>query len=363
VPRARLAVLTVIAAAVAVGLYVVSDRSTDDVDQPSEPATHRDAPPGLLVDADSHGAIVLLGDEFIGHSRSGDVRWRRPFEELQGFSNFICGERCPDLVASGAGVRGPADPPPLVIGDAALPDEWLRSNGGVNVVLAADAAGALRYVTGPGGSDPEWEMTSPAGGARRLRASGSGVIAFPRTADRTGLYLRTSSDDERSTNYLFARGGKGWRPIADGPAGGAACVGAGGSRWVLGTTLHEKGQAARELDASIEYSACALARSAVVVSQNVSAQDGPHTSVAFLDLAGRELGTVELDDEATVSASEATDMVAIALTQRAEVTVYDARGDERRTLRGYSAAQFDERGDLCVLTSTGSPRWLDAARL
>ncbi|MCD4525258.1 hypothetical protein [Nocardioides sp. cx-173] len=321
-------------------------------------------PSALLVDADSHGAIVLAGEELLGYRRSGgrtDVAWRKPLGDLESYAQLVCGATAPSLIASGGLPGGPA-PSPYAIGETGAPGAWLYETGGLNSIFAADAEGAVRLVSHAGSADTWWELSSRHSPAHRIPDAGSGGVLFPRSTDRRVLTVRTRTRDDDATTFVFRRRTTGWQLALRAPGRVAAGVSADGETLVSGATLVHQGHTF-SIRTRIEYSACSLTRTGVVLTRNLSTPTGPATDLAVLDHTGHEVAALALADEATVTTSWLSDAFAVSLTAGREVRLFDGAGHELARLPDHGASQFDERGHLCALDRQGVPTWHDPAQL
>lgn len=333
---------------------------------PTQPhgADGRDEP-AFLVDADSSGAIVMTSTEVVGYRRTGEtaeVAWRRPLDEIASYAQLVGGAACPSLVASGGAGEGRAEPAPYVVGDAGLPPDWLEPTGGLNSIVAVDAAGSARLVSDGPDTPSWWEMVSRDGRRTRVEAGGSRLVLFPRVSDRAVLVARTTTDVGQPTTHVLRRGAEGWSVALRTARRVAACVSADGEIEVEGTSVRRAGRS-RTIGAGSHYSSCWLTRDAVVLSQNTGSASGPSTTVAVVDLGGKELTTITVDDEVAVATSSVADLIALISATRREVRILDGRGRPLGSLDGYGAAQFDEHGELCVLGPRGVPRWCAPDRL
>lgn len=350
---------------VAIGLYLLSGRSGDvDAEQKAPPAGSRDET-SFLVDADSSGAIVMTSKEFVGYRRAGEtaeVAWRKPLDEIASYAQFACGAACPSLVASGGSGAGQAEPAPYVVGDSGVPPEWLEPTGGLNTIVAVDRAGSARLVSDGPSAPSWWEMVSSDGRRTRVEAGGSGLVLFPRVSDRAVVVARTTTDEGQPTTHVLRRGVTGWTVAMQTDKRVATCVSADGVTEVEGASIRSGGRS-WTIAAADEFSSCWLTREAVVLSQNVSSASGPATTVAVVDLEGKELTKITVDDEVAVAASTVANLIALTATTRREVKILDGGGRPVGSLDGYGAAQFDELGDLCVLDQDGAPRWFAPDRL
>ncbi|MCD4534056.1 hypothetical protein LRP67_08195 [Nocardioides sp. cx-169] len=316
------------------------------------------------MDADSHGAIVLAGEELLGYRRSdgrADVAWRQPLSDLGSYAQLICGATAPSLIASG-GLPGGLEPRPLVIGETGVPDAWLDETGGLSSIVAADVEGAVRLVSHAGSRDTWWELSSRHAPAHRIPDAGTGGVLFPRSSDRRVLTVRTRTRDDDATTFVFRRRPAGWKLALRAPGRVAAGVSADGETVVSGATLVHQGHAF-SIRTRIEYSACSLTRTGVVLTQNLSTATGPATDLAVLDHTGHEVAAFALADEATVTTSWLSDAFALSLTAGREVRLFDGGGNALARLSDHGASQFDERGHLCALDRHGAPTWHDPAQL
>lgn len=335
-----------------------------DAEQQAPSAGTRDET-SLLVDADSSGAIVMTSKEFVGYRRTGEtaeVAWREPLDEIASYGQFACGAACPSLVASGGSGAGQAEPAPYVVGDSGLPPEWLAPTGGLNSIVAVDGAGSARLVSSGPNAPSWWEMASSDGTRTRVEAGGSGLVLFPRVSDRAVVVARTTTDSGQPMTHVLRRGAGGWTVAVQTGKREATCVSADGATVVEGASIRTGGRS-WTIPSADDYSSCWLTREAVVLSQNVSSASGPATTVAVVNLKGQELTKITVDDEVAVATSAVANLIALTSTSRREVKILDGGGRPVGSLDGYGAAQFDERGDLCVLDQDGAPRWFAPDRL
>lgn len=314
----------------------------------------------VLLAADEHGALILLGDEVLGVQRDGKVEWRK--EVAQPPLSVICQGSCPRAVLSGDGL-GPlaADAAPVLVGGARLPGGWSESTGGKNQVVVADRVGAVRVVTDESGQ-AWWEMTRPSGEVHREKAAGANVFWFP-TGDGSAAVAMVL--DTRSSRYVqqpFVRRSDGWHslaPAAVNRAGASGCISSRGRRWIVDGRTLESASGPRVLDVEGRFGNCAFTSRSLVMSGNSESGGVAETDVVIVDRRGQRVWRQTLPAELFVAASNAADEFLLMGDGSGTATVYDGKGEVARTIDDVSFAGYTPRGSLVVVAPDGQVRWLD----
>ncbi len=354
----RIAFAAVLAAgALALVVLFVVIGGEDDQTGAGQPGSEQDP---VLLAADEHGALVLVGDEVLGVGRDGEVVWRR--KVAQPPLSAICEGACPRAVLSGDGL-GPlaVDAAPVLEGGAQLPDGWDQAVEGKNQVVVADRAGAVRVVTDPSGQ-AWWEMTRPTGQVHREKAAGANVFWFPSADGTAAVAMLLDTDSSRYVQQPLVRRSDGWHTLAP-PAvnseGASGCISSHGRRWMVDGKTVETAGGPHPLAVEGTFGNCAFTSRSLVMSGNSKTDGSAQTAVVVVDDGGRRVAGRTLEAEFFLVASNASDEFVLMGDGSGVATLYDRNAEAVRTIDDASFAAYTPTGSLVVVAPDGRVRWLE----
>ncbi|QBX55180.1 hypothetical protein EXE58_06745 [Nocardioides seonyuensis] len=349
------------AALVAVGLVAVAvwylggtNHSVTSVD-----ATYLDSQPRLFA-ADSHGAIVHVGQQFRGLDRSGRVVWQR---DDTGQLSAVCAPRCPAAVLSGDLQDLTADPRPELLGGARIPKAWKTQGSGFNEILAVDRDAALRLWTRTDGNAVIQSWT-PAG-TTSWPAENVSLEWYSRAASGTSGVLGLGSRYQS-----VVRTSSGWRPIQmpespveeedpDRPHA-PGCLSADGAARFNGVDRISVNGEEAEVSPPLPGATCSWSPRHVVAVVRARTADGLVTVVSVHDQAGRLTWSTERKAQLLLAASPTSERMLLTDPTRTvrRASLLDLSGNEIDHWDDITEAVFDERGDIVLLDADAGVRWV-----
>lgn len=311
----------------------------------------------LLVDADQHGAIVLVGRDrsYVGVRRDGTVEWRAPVADSAP-DPVRCLTRCPDALLTGSVASADSavlvDPPPQ-----------LMIAGSVTTI--GDAAGPKRKVLSVSGPDDYvlagngWLEFRGSGQVRRLPTPDFRT-SWRETPDQTVALAISAHPAGGSEARWFVRDAGSWLP--DGSAfrvtGRSACLAPNGRQaLMLGdrpVLLDRTGQVRSVTD--LRYaSSCAWSARGLVLAEYSAASSGVKSGLRIVEPDGKVVWRRDVSGEATVTADP--NSPAVAYVADGVLSEMDG-GKVVRVVDRAAGAHYTSGGELVVAQPDGTVRWL-----
>lgn len=354
--RTKVAIACV-AAAVLLGLiatFFLVD-SPGPTSSATEPIADTDP---VILDVDSRGALVLVGDSLQGVTRRGNVVWSRSAASLP--LSTVCAPWCPSAILSGADA-GPLapDPAPVIEGSVELPRAGWGAAGDVKNQIVAFHRGAWLRLSSTQNGSARWESAA-ADQVRDTPAPGTGAYWFPSSDGSAGVALVADTDQNTYVQQPFVADTQGWRALGSTSpaAAGSGCISSEGERWFVDGRTLMSATDSQPIGLRGQFGNCAFTAAHLVVSGNAVTSQGQQTVVASIDMQGKQVWREEFADEYFVTASSGADLFALMGSGSRVVNVYTGEGDRVKRFQGYSFALFDERGDLCLISPEGEVRWV-----
>lgn len=311
----------------------------------------------LLIDADQHGAIMLIGRDhsYVGLRRDGTVEWRTPITDTAP-DPVRCLTRCPDALLSGsaASADSPAitDPPPQLM-IAGLTTPIGNTPGPKRKLLTVTAPDD--YVLASDG----WLEFHGLGNARRLPTPGFRT-AWREAATQTVALAITALPTGGSEARWFLRDTGSWHPA--GPptrvAGRTACLSPDGQQALLlgdGPMLLDRTGQVRPITDLRYASSCAWSANKLVIAEYTATPTGVASAVRIVEPDGNVVWRRNLPGEAALTANPISPAVAIV----AAGTLSELNGDTvLRTVNHTASARYTGTGELVVAQPDGTVRWL-----
>lgn len=336
--------------------------------QAAPPTSARPAANLVLLDADSHGAVVVDGHDRVvyGIRRDGTRAWRLVLDEHAPLP-VGCLATCPDAVFAGtvASINEASVPDPAPVFIVAGRRHVLSAAAGPGQehkrrVLAAESLADLIMATVDGNGDAWLELRR--GGTLTRIAVGGIRTAWAQTPDAVhGLAITVLAPGTAQARWLTLHP-SGWRSSGEPVpvAGHGACLAPDGQRAIL------LGQAPAVAGPSGTSSAitdletvgtCAFARTGAILAALTQRSTGPRSLVRVIDGSGAVTFATDLDADARVLADPTGSRVAYVAA--GVLHELDPRtGAQVRTVRQARSARYGPTGELVVLRADLSVEWL-----
>jgi hypothetical protein len=318
-----------------------------------------------LLDADSHGAVVLgtsLPDHssrLFGVDRNGVVAWQANALASR-VPMVVCSGRCPVAIASSSlrsanELRVP-DERPVRLGD---PSDVSFAIGHKTSVLSSSPLELVQEVTDAQGRSELRMQTSDAvrstaisGWGTRWRGSNDGTVAVALTnlADGQGIDVR-----------VFVADLAGWRMVGgvDRSNSMFGCAAAGGRHLIVSdptpTIVAADGGVRTKITGLEAGGDCGFVADGAVVAEYAASGSERQTKIVSVDLAGKMRSEAEYPFEARIS----TD-----LGGRGYLTVLQGNAEERdlaghtlQKIKDVVDARYAENSEIVSVSASGDVRW------
>jgi hypothetical protein len=226
-------------------------------------------------------------------------------------------------------------------------------------VLAADDDAAVVVVAADAG--PAWLETWARGRRTARLPVASAVTAWLPTSDgAAGAAVTDTADPGRFEVRALRREADGWVPVGDAVISSTPFACADGRGTTIVGAPHPRllapGRPPLDVAGLRTGSECAFGADGAVVAQLSAGPDGPLARVVVIGADGAERWRATVEGGTGVRADRGSDRF-VTIAHRTAVE-RDAAGTVLRTVPSTDDARYDERGQLVVLHTDGTVRWL-----